>query len=426
MKVRVYLATTRGPVQIVRITPERAEQSVVCLQNTSTVLQPLSAHYHDFVRQPSGVIMRELGPFGGTAFRLDVSNEVGQGDSWQLAVFVAHALAAKGCLAAPHEDCDAAVWLTGEVGNDLNIGAVTHISDKLKASRAEFDELTGDKIPFTIVLPEPNRGEGTDGAGSGKVVFVGTAHEAVEIAGAATPGTAARNANERIQAPPRLGRAAGKRRIARIVVGAIVVLAAVAAAGYAGSQFWFGHNGGQRIVDSGDLNRIEREPEPPVVVPPVVSVIVSGRQPPPGKTCAAVLFGSAEAVLTPLVRGPSATVETAMRDDLCGLDFAVIASGGMIFAAAELRRISGKLSGGTSIPPALFGAEPLSDRTAWHADLPRQSGAVEYDLVVVSAGEPVSDVIGWLFSQTDRAQAERELAQRGIKVISINHRVTPR
>ena len=184
MKVRVYLATTRGPVQIVRITSEQANQSVVCLHNTSNVLRPLSDHYHDFVRQPSGVIMRELGPFDGSAFRLDLSSEVGQGDSWQLAVFVAHALAAKGVLATPDDDCDAAMWLTGEVGNDLNVGAVTHISDKLKAARAEFDSMAEDKIPVTIVLPHGNRGDGANGVIAAKTSdphpkLAGTIHTAV-------------------------------------------------------------------------------------------------------------------------------------------------------------------------------------------------------------------------------------------------------
>lgn len=95
MKVRVFLATTEGVVQIERITREDARQSAICLKRTTKVL-PVSAGYDAFVRPPSGVIEREFGPYPAGAFRLDVSAPVSEGESWQLGVFAAHALAAAG------------------------------------------------------------------------------------------------------------------------------------------------------------------------------------------------------------------------------------------------------------------------------------------------------------------------------------------
>ena len=73
MKVRVFLATTEGVVQIERITREDARQSAICLKRTTKVL-PVSAGYDAFVRPPSGVIEREFGlirraPSGSTSRR---------------------------------------------------------------------------------------------------------------------------------------------------------------------------------------------------------------------------------------------------------------------------------------------------------------------------------------------------------------------
>ena len=82
MKVSVYVATTRGPVQIERITREAAPISQICLRRTTSVL-PITTDYDYFVRQPSGVIERALGPFEPGGFRLDASEEIGDGESWQ-------------------------------------------------------------------------------------------------------------------------------------------------------------------------------------------------------------------------------------------------------------------------------------------------------------------------------------------------------
>ncbi len=68
MKVRVFLATTEGVVQIERITREEARQSAICLKRTTRVL-PVSAGYDAFVRPPSGVVEREFGPYPKGAFR---------------------------------------------------------------------------------------------------------------------------------------------------------------------------------------------------------------------------------------------------------------------------------------------------------------------------------------------------------------------
>ena len=184
MKVSVYVATTRGPVQIERITREAAPISQICLRRTTSVL-PISTDYDHFVRQPSGVIERILGPFEPGGFRLDASDDIGDGESWQLPVFVAHALDKAGCLAGPGETPDAVLWLTGTVDIDLRVGQVEFVADKLNASRELLPAIAASEAPVTLVLPNANLNavNSDNTLADCKVLGVGDANEVLRHVG---------------------------------------------------------------------------------------------------------------------------------------------------------------------------------------------------------------------------------------------------
>ena len=57
-RVRVVIATTSGPVEVRRITPEHTDvDSAVCIENTDSEL-PISAAYNSFVRPPTVILQR--------------------------------------------------------------------------------------------------------------------------------------------------------------------------------------------------------------------------------------------------------------------------------------------------------------------------------------------------------------------------------
>jgi len=150
MSIRVYIATTDGPVEIQRITREDPEvRSVVCLDGTAKAL-PISRAYDNFVKEPTGVIQRS---FKHPAFRMDVDKPITDGNSWQLGAFIAHALFNEDRLAAPQDDVDNALWLTGELDRDLNIRPVNHIKDKLEASRPLFEQLRRNDVRVFCFIP---------------------------------------------------------------------------------------------------------------------------------------------------------------------------------------------------------------------------------------------------------------------------------
>ena len=79
-------------------------------------------------------------------FRVDVSDRISDGSSWQLPLTVAHALFKAGRLASPRQAAERAVWLTGQVGDpedDLSVQAVDHVADKLRQSGAPVRQPEG-------------------------------------------------------------------------------------------------------------------------------------------------------------------------------------------------------------------------------------------------------------------------------------------
>lgn len=133
--VRVVVATTEGPSEVLRVTAEDpALRSVVCLGRTTTTL-PISRAYDAFVRSPSGVVERAV---GHPAFRVDVSAPIDDGDSWQLGLYLAHRLKAAGRLAEGDAGADLALWATGRVDSDLLVHPVDRVDEKLRRSAGLF------------------------------------------------------------------------------------------------------------------------------------------------------------------------------------------------------------------------------------------------------------------------------------------------
>jgi hypothetical protein len=149
-QARVYIATTLGPVAIQRITEEDPEvNSVICLAGKAVSL-PISGAYDAFVRNPTGVIQRD---FGHAAFRVDVSEKIDEGYSWQLGVFTAHALQRSARLAGPDTPIDTLIIATGEVDRDLNLHVVDGVAEKIARLEETVDTLAAGAKQVLIAVP---------------------------------------------------------------------------------------------------------------------------------------------------------------------------------------------------------------------------------------------------------------------------------
>ncbi len=183
-QISVYIATTGGPVRIERITQEPAPQSVACLRRSSKVL-PISGDYDDFVRPGSGVIAREFGPFQDNAFRLDLSGSISAGKSWQLGVFIAHAIeSAQGhTLAETDQQAEEIFWLTGLVDYDLNVGPVNHITEKLEASRSIFETWKSEGKAITLGIAQEKNANEVEALSGIEIIGLTNANELLKAKG---------------------------------------------------------------------------------------------------------------------------------------------------------------------------------------------------------------------------------------------------
>ncbi|NKB21521.1 MAG: hypothetical protein GKS01_13595 [Alphaproteobacteria bacterium] len=155
-KTAVFVATTEGPTRLQRLTAEAPDvRSVICLGGRAMAL-PISPDYDTFVRRPTGVIEA---CYGHSAYRMDISDPIGSGLSWQLGAFVGHALARERRLATNNETYNRVVWASGEVNCDLSVQSVSDIGQKLQRSRDLFDDLIADGTEIVIAIPAANRAE---------------------------------------------------------------------------------------------------------------------------------------------------------------------------------------------------------------------------------------------------------------------------
>jgi hypothetical protein len=450
MKLRVYLATTGGPVQVERLTRERARQSAVCLQRTTKVLA-ISGDYDAFVRQPSGVIEREFGPFEPGGFRLDVSGPIDEGDSWQLGVYAAHMLAAAGRLAAHEESAKTAIWLTGSVDNDLLVGPVAHLPEKLHASRDEFTRLLAEGVSVTLFVPRGGR-ELAERAGLSSKLTLVEVDSTIALGSALgltvdkkPPARASADSEEPRTAPvespkPRRTSMRWLRRILLATAGGIALAAIFIALPYLSA--WsdltargeFGqldealstaHQGArldQRLItlayESWLASQRPGEGD--------VEVTLEERRAPEGHTCAAVHFGNVEAVKTQVTRSSRGQFAASSYQGLCGLKFTVVATKQSLYAAASLQVTSGRHFQAVPLPSALIGKEPFSGRQGWAIDLPwRLSEPFSYSIEVVAATYPVNDALRWWLESNDPARAAGRAGELGLLALSWHHEVVP-
>ena len=442
-RIALFVATTAGPVRVERITRERAPQSMVCLRRSSTVL-PISAAYDGFVRPGSGVIERAFGPFEDGAFRLDVSAAIESGESWQLGVFVAHALAARAqeaCLAT-EDSADTIIWLTGKVDCDLAVGPVGHVAEKIHASREAFARWAAAGRPVYLFVPAGVDGDAVPEPPVTGLRLIPVASTAEVFAALDLP-LAAGPAQIR-----NLPAVIPSRTPARLMAGG---LAAATVAAITLLAWPMTHMAPQLpppvTRDSAPAAQVQPRAQAPIQPMPKVTlasvpaaaepqrapaqvtavtgpkISVTERRAPAGHTCADVQFGAVAASEAPVAGEASGA---SMLSGLCGLGLVVDNGDQPAFVALDLHVVSGKLLYGTVRPEALSGQTSFRGRQEWAIDLPRRlTQPFEIQVTALKGDRAVAGEASWLQAQPDTAVAAKDLAASGIGAAILRHRVAP-
>jgi len=428
VKTRIYIGTPGGPVQVERIWREEGiAESMVCLKRTTEKL-PIGAGYDDFVKRPSGIIEREFGPFDPGAFRLDLSAAINQGKSWQLAVFAAHALAREGQLAGPGDDYQRAIWLTGQVDNDLKVGAVDHVPEKIYGALPELAALAKAGKQVLLCVPGENAPAlaNADIPPGIKARAMASAAELLDALGmpgarraaeknppATTPGNAHLYARER-----RKRTIAG---IAFLILGAVGIAAGVILPGELAQEETVPpaaeavqQTAAESAPEPPPAEVIEPKPEPepeteikpeaesaeivpttadtaPATAPTAPDIAIFAVHPSGAGGCPAVHFGADNGVTAVIKAESSGEFLSTAAADLCAIEFRLAPAPGHPYMAAGIEVISGRYVETESMPTALRGSQLITAPVTWRIHLPlSMKGTLEYKMQIVSDGREIS------------------------------------
>jgi hypothetical protein len=411
----------------------------------------ISGDYDAFIRQPSGVIEREFGQLEPSTFRLDVSGPIDEGDSWQLGVYAAHMLAAAGRLAPYEESTKMAIWLTGSVDNDLLIGPVAHLPEKLHASRDEFIRLLAEGVSVTLFVPRGGR-ELAERAKLPSMLTLVEVHNTSALGSSlglkvnkTRPGRASAGSNERRSAPvdPPKPRWTGLSWLYKILLATalgiaiatiFIALPKLSAWSDLTARGEFGQLD-DALSTARQGTRLDRRLTALAYENWLASqrpgrgdieVTLDERRAPEGHTCAAVHFGNVEAVRSRVTRNARGEFAASSYQGLCGLEFTVVATKQSLYAAALLQVISGRYFQAVPLPRKLIGRESFFGRQGWAIDLPwRLHEAFSYSIEVVAATYPVNDALRWWLDSNDPARASERAGELGLWVLSWHHKVVP-
>jgi WD40 repeat protein len=161
--VRLLIGTTNGPVDVISLYREPTiRRSVVCIRGTIE-RAGIDRGYHAFVTRsntnPSDGVIERV--FGKGCFRVDLSDRIDSGPSWQLGFFAAHALHAANRLSVDSGNVhDVVLWTTGAIEDvDLSIGSVGSVRLKLSLSIDRFRTETATGRQVLIALPAADASE---------------------------------------------------------------------------------------------------------------------------------------------------------------------------------------------------------------------------------------------------------------------------
>ena len=139
----VLVPTTQKLVGITDIVEEnRGVLPVVCVTNELKSL-PISNEYKNFVQNPTGIIENFTNI---SSYRIDLTDEINTGNSWQLSFAIAHLLHHKNLLIFSKSkknlgDTKNIIWSTGRLNKNLDLIDVDHITCLLYTSPSPRDLL---------------------------------------------------------------------------------------------------------------------------------------------------------------------------------------------------------------------------------------------------------------------------------------------
>jgi hypothetical protein len=182
--IGVYVLTTGEPVRIETIhARRRPPRSEITVGHDYTQRLPATKDYDLFVSN-AGPVGQAFGQFGEQCYRLQVSSAFDDGNSWELACFIAHALDRHGQFASIDRDADEIIMASGRVDLAFDVGDVEHLKRKLDAAGETIEEWREKGVPVKILLPVQDHNADDLAAPEGaEICFCDSVADAMTLAG---------------------------------------------------------------------------------------------------------------------------------------------------------------------------------------------------------------------------------------------------
>ena len=156
----VVIPTTNNLVGISDIVVEDPLVSSVICENNSLESLPISNKYASFVKSPTGIIEKIT---GNSSYRIDITNRIEQGESWQLALAIAHIFHDNNFLSFStnenlvYNNKHTIIWASGTINSNLDVKAISYLDQKINNSINFFKESVKKNIKVKIVLSYENK-----------------------------------------------------------------------------------------------------------------------------------------------------------------------------------------------------------------------------------------------------------------------------
>lgn len=155
----VVIPTTKNVVGISDIIIEDPLVSSVICENNSLEALPISGQYNSFVKSPTGVIEKIT---GNSSYRIDITSKIQQGNSWQLAIAIAHILHENKLLSFSNEENlisnnnVSVIWASGTINANLDVKGINYLDNKVQKSITFFRQCVQKNIIVKIIISHEN------------------------------------------------------------------------------------------------------------------------------------------------------------------------------------------------------------------------------------------------------------------------------
>ena len=157
MSIHIFIATTQGLVAVNNLYSLPAVASSTVTAGGFADPLPITNSYHSFVKLGSGIIEADFSP---GPFRIDLSDKITQGNSWQLGFYLAHMAKDLDALGdGKPKDGEMIIVATGCINTaERRVGAVDEVPRKLALADEALLPYKG-KCDIVMLVPEANKHE---------------------------------------------------------------------------------------------------------------------------------------------------------------------------------------------------------------------------------------------------------------------------